>query len=591
MTFDRAAILPEPDLPAGADLLAEGRKAAETVTVGTCAFLRDRGVASEFEWKTRCIAAGEVMTHAQIGFRDFAKTRRAFSEIPEALSKHGYRVDRYGICLDWAMGYPAGARRDDMMGTGLMMTGAGEFASLTAEAPVAPHFGDFIMGMPAAFENTRMALEAGSTSIGNLGQYFTYRLPGWDDDVATTAATVKAMALAAAQPVDVLIHSNLDDGFAALFSDLACTLGAVLLEIHIVEALSGGRVAHCYGHTFTEPVSRLAFQRALAEVSTTPGTMVYGNTVTYGPDEAANYASLAAYLSVDIQGQRTRPTGHAVNPVPVTEAQRIPDVDEIIAAQMFANRLIERTEGQGGWVDDARVDAMAACLVAGGKRFCAAVLKGFAEAGIDTEDPFEMLLAIRRAGARRLEAAFGPGREDPAEPRGRVPVVAATTFVELEAQAEACVASLDDGVRRALRGAGLKGAVATTDVHEYGKVLLDSVLGKLDVELADAGVSVDASALAALAEDTGAGFVAVSTYNGVALDYLKALRAALAARGLDVPVFIGGKLNQVPKGSNTSLPVDVSGELGELGAIACASVEDMLTRLADMARSRKDAAE
>lgn len=589
MSFDRAGILPEPDLPIGADLLAEGRKAAETVTVGDCAFLRDRGVASELAWKTRCMAAGEVMTHAQIGFRDFAKTRRAFTEIPEALGKHGYRVDRYGICLDWAMGYPADARREDMMGTGLMMAGAEEFAALTADAPVAPHFGDFIMGMPAALENTKMALGAGSTSIGNLGQYFTYRLPGWDDDVMTTAETVKAMALAAAQPVDVLIHSNLDDGFAAQFSDLACSLGAVLLEQHVVEGLIGGRVSHCYGHTFTEPVGRIAFQRALADVSTTPGTMVYGNTVTYGPDEAANYASLAAYLSVDIQAQRTRPSGHAVNPVPVTEARRIPDVDEIIAAQMFANRLIERTEGQAGWVDEAAVDAVAARLVEGGGRFCEATLQGLAEAGIDTNDPFEMLLAVRRLGARRLEELYGPGLKDETQPRGRAPVEPATTFTELAAQAEACVASVGATVRGAIRGGALTGAVATTDVHEYGKMLVDTVLEQLDVTLADAGVNVDPEALAALARSGGADFVAVSTYNGVALEYVRRLRAELGRLGLDVPVFIGGRLNQVPKGSNTSMPVDVSGEIAGLGAIACANVEDMLVRLAEIANARDGA--
>ena len=33
-------------------------------------------------------------------------------------------------------------------------------------------------------------LAAGSTSIGNLGQYFTFRLPGFADDVAATEATV-----------------------------------------------------------------------------------------------------------------------------------------------------------------------------------------------------------------------------------------------------------------------------------------------------------------------------------------------------------------------------------------------------------------
>ena len=72
---------------------------------------------------------------------------------------------------------------------------------------------------------------AGSTAIGNLGQYFTFRLPGWDDDVATTAATVTALGLIAGQETEVLVHSNLDDGFAATLSDLASALGVPIIAI------------------------------------------------------------------------------------------------------------------------------------------------------------------------------------------------------------------------------------------------------------------------------------------------------------------------------------------------------------------------
>ncbi|NND49413.1 MAG: hypothetical protein HKN60_04095, partial [Rhizobiales bacterium] len=47
--------------------------------------------------------------------------------------------------------------------------------------------------------------------------------------MASTAATVTALGLIARQSAEVLVHSNLDDGFAALFCDLACAFGAVLL--------------------------------------------------------------------------------------------------------------------------------------------------------------------------------------------------------------------------------------------------------------------------------------------------------------------------------------------------------------------------
>ena len=236
----RTQVFPEAELPDSAALLDEGRKAAKIHTLGPSAFHDHYDVESEAEYKRRCGAEGRVMMHAQTGFRDPAKSRRAYGEIWERLDKAGYRVDRYGICLDWSMGYPAAMRAELPRGTGLIFEGPEDLAAMTATAPAAPHFGDFVIGTPAAFENTVATLAAGSTSIGNLGQYFTFRQPHWDDDVAVTAESLKAMALAASQPVEVLIHSNIDDGFASMFSDLACSLGAVLIEKHIVETLVGG---------------------------------------------------------------------------------------------------------------------------------------------------------------------------------------------------------------------------------------------------------------------------------------------------------------------------------------------------------------
>ena len=584
--LDRAQILPESALPEAEDLLAEGQRLARTVTVGPCPFLTAHDVPSESAYKRRQAAGKKIMFHAQFGYRSLAKSRRAYAEIYERVAAAGYRVDRYGICLDWSMGYPAARRADMPRGTGLILGGPEDFVALTRSAPVAPHFGDFVIGTPAAVENTAAALAAGATSIGNLGQYFTFRMPGWDDDVGTTAEAVKALALCAAQPVEIMIHSNLDDGFAALFCDLACGIGAVLIERYIVEELVGGHVSHCYGHTFSEPLTRLAFQRALARVTETPGSMVYGNTTIFGPGEVENYANLASYLLVDIVAQRDRPTGHGLNPVPVTEAMRIPEIDEIVDAHLFANRLAQRAEGFEALFDLEAAERVAGRLVEGGRRFKERVLSGLAEAGVDTTSPFELLLALRRIGARRLEELFGPGEPRQDALRKRVPVVRATTVAALEAQGEGIAAFLSQPEREAVRRAGFTACVTCTDVHEYGKILLETVLGRLGLEVVDAGVSADPDAVARRAGAAGVDLIAVSTYNGVALHYLQALRREMDRRGLDVPIFIGGKLNQIPEGSPSSLPVDVTGQLWALGAVVCHRVEDMLEELLKMAQER-----
>jgi methylmalonyl-CoA mutase cobalamin-binding subunit len=313
--------------------------------------------------------------------------------------------------------------------------------------------------------------------------------------------------------------------------------------------------------------------------------MVYGNTTIYGPEPVENFANLAGYLLVDVAAQRSRPSGHAVNPVPVTEALRIPEIDEVIDAHLFCLRLIERTGDLKALFDWHEAEVLARRIEKGGRKFKKSVLTALEEGGIDTQNPFEMLLALRRIGAKKLEAYYGPGKASK-KSGARVPVVKSSTLAELEARAEQCVSALDSSRVEALRRAHLEGCVATTDVHEYGKVMVEAVLRGLGITVIDAGVSTDPDVLAQTVLEHQADFVAVSTYNGVALDYLQRLRRQLAKHDLKVPIFIGGKLNQILEESASSMPVDVRREIEQTGAVACRRVEDMIEKLADLVQER-----
>jgi len=412
-------------------------------------------------------------------------------------------------------------------------------------------------------------------AIGNIGQCFTFRLPGYHDDIAAMEATVTALALIAAQDREVLVQSNLDDGFAALFGDLSSSIGAVLLEKHIVETLIGATISHCYGHHFSDPLRRIAFHLALSRVSDAPGTMVYGNTTSYVGTEAQNYASLSAYLQADIHGQHEAPTGHAINPVPVSENDRIPDIDEIIDAQLFAARMIDRAEGYRPLCDLGAAHDMADALVAGGIAFRDRALAGLHAAGIDTDNAFEMLLSLRRIGGRALETAFGSDAAGDG-----TAIVTSPVVEEVAAIAEQRLARVDPQDRARIAEQNMAVIVATTDVHEHGKLVVERLLRAAGVKVHDGGVSVDADRLVAMARTTSADAIAISTYNGVALDYIGQVFAELDKAELDLPVLIGGRMNQIPDGSNTSLPVDVTAEI----ATICHTAEDVVPALLATAR-------
>ncbi|MCK0196215.1 cobalamin-dependent protein [Ancylobacter sp. 6x-1] len=587
LALPRRDQLVPPQLRPGRDLLADGTALARDWQVGRNVFLDAQNVASEADYKRREAAAGRIMQHAHIGFRSVERTIGAIAELHATCARRGVTVDRFGITLDWSMGYPPDERRKRARGTGIVLTGPEDFARITNAAPAAAHFGDFMMGLPGALENVKGALAAGATALGNLGQYFTFRLPDWDDDVATTHATVTALGLIAAQPVEVLVHSNLDDGFAGLFADMSSALGMVLIEKYIVEDLIGARASHCFGHHFTAPLVRLAFHQALASVSDAPGTMIFGNTVSYKSVPAGNFASLASYLQADIWALTRTHTGHAINPVPVTENERIPDIDEILDAQTFATRLAGHARESAGLIDYAQVDALAERLVEGGRRFAARTLEGLAEIGIDTRDPAQLMLALRRIGPRRIEAAFGAGTPDASAWGGRRAVALAEWVEELEHDALGWAGSVPapDAARlraRPPKARPLKAIVGSSDVHEHGKNLVERTLQHLGVETIDAGASVDADDLASAAVAAGADVIAISTYNGIALTYAREVKAALARLGAAIPVCIGGRLNQIPDDSNSGLPVDVTADIAALGVTPCTTPTDLATLLATL---------
>lgn len=580
-----AALVPSTLRP-GSDLLAEGRAMARAWRVGRNLFLDAMSVASEADYKRQMAAQGRIMQHAHIGFRSVDRTLEAIRTVHESCAARGVTVDRFGITLDWSMGYPIAERDRRSRGTGIVLAGPEDFARITGVVPAAAHFGDFMLGLPGAVENTRAALAAGVTTVGNLGQYFTFRLPDWDDDVATTEATVTALGLIAAQPVEVLVHSNLDDGFAGLFADMSSALGMVLIEKYIVEDLIGARASHCYGHHFTAPLVRLAFHRALTRVTDTPGSMIFGNTVSYRSTPAGNYASLSSYLQADIWSLCRNHSGHAINPVPVTENERIPDTDEIVDAQVFAGRLVEHASASLGLIDLASVDALAAELVRGARAFSSNVLAGLGETGIDIRDPAALMLALRRIGPRRLEALYGAGLPDRDAWGGRRALALAEWVEELQHATASWLDKVAPPTRRTIAEGRLRVCVASSDVHEHGKNLIEHLLTRLGAEPIDGGTSTDPDDLVAIALAEGCDVIAISTYNGIALRFAGEVIAALDRAGRRMPICIGGRLNQIPDDSNSGLPVDVTSEIAALGAVPCETPEQMVAELEALVAAR-----
>ncbi|NLE95658.1 MAG: hypothetical protein GX600_08275 [Dehalococcoidia bacterium] len=566
------------ELPDASSLIAEGRTIAAELTLGRSLFCEQQDVASEAEYKERCKADGTIMYHAHVGMDSWPATVEALRHIHQAARDGGYHVDRAGICLDRRMAVPEALRDSIPAETGPLITTPDEWREIGQVVPIQPHMGDFMIGFPAATTNTIHALQAGVTTIGNLSQYFAHEAPMWKDPVATVAETIRAIAILGARREDgLLLHSYLEDGFGALFFDCATVAGWAYLERYIVEELLGARLSHCIGGLTTDPIKRVGWVFALDEIHDhdCTGSMIYGDTISLTRDFPHNWAVVGEYLLWDILAQLECPTGHAVHPLPITEAIRIPSAEEIAESQTFGRQVERAARRMHRTVVFGPARAFACQMVDAGRQICEDALAGLVDAGVDIRNPLEMLYVLRGLGPVEFERHFGAGELN--EDTGRRQPLAATDMCARSlAIIEEHMSFFTTARMRGLMG-GRRLLLASTDVHQHALFVLEALLRQAGAAVISLGPEQNAADVAEGAEEHGVEAILLSTHNGMALEYAQQLQAELTRRGVDSPVLMGGVLNQ--KMAGQPLPADVTVDLKRLGIHTGALADGSVGRL------------
>ncbi len=569
------------ELPSGASLVEQGLELGARVQAGRSAFCRRHGVASEVEFKRARIAAGELQWSMIMGLASLEEQIEALGFLDRVGEQTGVVIDRGLIIPNWVTGLPERLRERAPKGTSFVLGGVEDHVRIAQAAPIMPCFNDFHIGSPAAVPNTLAAIQAGGSYMGVLAQY-VWSLPYSDDDVELVAENVKAIAIVAQKWTEgVVVDSYLDDGMPAEFADNVSMIGYACLERHVVERLCGARYATGFGQLISDIPTKLSIWLALAEVLAAdhpPLSYLYGNTIDASDTViAGNYGISAAEIVAFAATERRFRTGVAFLPNPITEKLQVPTVQEIADIHAAARSAAAKSRDLEDLLDFSAVEADRDVLVEQGTRFFANALRVLGELGVDVGDPLQMLLGIRRLGAQRLEQLCHPGARDDALPNGIV-AFSPTEFTKRSAEI------IRSEVQR-IRSAGIGDVVrrrpfivGSADTHVYGTFVLAGVLRALDAEVHDAGVDRDPEHFAALLRgrhDRPA--VAISTHNGQCVSYTRRLMTLLPAD--DRPdVFIGGKLNTIADGD--SEPRDASQLLRELGAVPCATIEDLVRHVA-----------
>lgn len=567
------------DLPDGRELVRAAKERAAGIPVGRARYVEMHGVKSDREYKERCRADGTITTYINLGYKTWDETRAALDEIVAAGEKRHFTLDRVSLIPDRRMGLPPGLREQALAETGIMMYTEEDWNGAARDTPVMPIWNDHNVGSPAATVNTEALLRAGFGYIGSLAQH-QYGYPLWDDDAAQMAECVQAVGMIAAKREDgVVLESYVEDGFCASFHDLATSLGWCMFHRYVAEELIGAAHSQSFGSTFADPLRKQAHGLAMDAINTNrvPPSFTHGDTNSFGVEDDfdRNAVIVATDVMYTIARELKHPTGGAVHATPVSEASRIPTVEELIESLVIASEAEARARACPGIVDWAPIYEMRDRIVAGGRRFLDNLLRGLAEIGVDTRDPLQLLLATRRLGASTIEELFNAGEPDSGYPRGFAPVEPTDTLVRLLAAKDQVLRGLRrDGELPDLRGISV--VAASADIHEYGLFVLVEALEACGAKVIPLGTSVHSPEIAKVSVETAADAVAVSTYNGMALSLGRQLREELSQRGVSPAVYLGGRLNEdLEEGEAT----DVRPMLKAEGINPCDSVEEMARSL------------
>jgi len=572
-------------LPKGMDLVEEGKKIGETIRIGTTAFEKERNMSFE-EWWLNETVEGNIKLFPQMGLRTIDEHVEATGKLYEECRKRGLDFGAMYVTSSVVNGLPDDVRGKAPRGTSFIYESPEDYKRIMQAAPIFVAFADHVVGCPNSVENATNALNAGGVAMGTFSQ-FSWKYPCWDDDVGQIAETLKAVGILASKRDNFAnLGSYIGDGVAGSFLDHASDVGYALLEQYIVDKLCGAAynasVGGLIGHLPSKLATWLAIFEAGKAESFDPVVGHYeGNTVDVTEDTAANWGILLGdFIPFAVMERRYR-TGAFYNPKPVTEALRVPTLDEIIDAAVACNAAMPRVLEieEAGIFDDTEILKLRDVLVENGRKFFENILKGLPDMGVDIQDPLQIMLAITRLGGGKLEEMFHPGERDSSRYRGFVPFAVTDLFKKSDPLANTYIETArDEGLGGAVEGRKI--IVGSADTHEFGLYVLSRVVNEVGGKAVSGGVELDPEQVLDLASKEGTPYIAISIHNGQCVGWGEQLMREAMRRNQEIQVFMGGTLNAMEE--SCTEPVDATEKLIELGITPCENPLDMARKMAQL---------
>ena len=554
---------PHPD---GNALVREGREMGRDIPFGLSRFRRETGWKSFLEYRKQARRDGRICWNILIGLATLEEELDGIGKLAEFSKRTGMTIDMIQPIPSGLVAVPKAIRDKAPATTSYVLDGFDQYKAHVEAAPIEVTFNDYHLASPTGLETTIHAIRAGSSLIGEFSQII-WGYPGCDDDLGRFCDMMKALGIIASKhDEEVMVKTYLDDGYAGYFVDCASYIAYAMLEHYICTELCGARYFIAYGGLLSEMDTRMGIALALDKVLSTEDqpALYYINSSTnlqWDHDIHGNYGMSIKEFLFEILVEKKYRMGLGINPVSITEKIAVPTLRELLDILAAGKRTEENAEAWLPYMDFTKLEEMRDVMVEQGTQMYHNILEGFEAAGIDTHDPLELVMVLRKFNPLRFEQMFHPStyRGANAELVPFYPTVLGRQTVKMRDD-------LIEQARQERLGGCLKGKKLITvsgDAHTYGLMLVEGVLNYAGASIVNGGVDVDAADLLDLADEEGTDIVCVSCHNGQALDYGRQLIQLAAERRKHYLIFMGGLLNAILPGD--SEPTIIADRLEALG--------------------------
>ena len=561
--------------PDGKKLVQEGREMAKDIKWKKSRFLEEYGFDSHLQYRKRNLAEGKQTYQLLVGLSTLEEELDAIKEMDAFHKRTGFEVRSLQSIPSSLVGLPPEYWEGAPKPTSYMMEKKEDWDAHTDAAPVDICWQDWHLASPNNLNTTKYALEAGSSRLGCFST-FIWDYPGYSDEINRYSDMCRTMGILSAKKnegLDCITYP--EDGMPGFFMDVVSYMGYEMVEHWIIEELCDARMAFSFGGLLSEILPRMSFALALEKLYGTPEHpfVTYYNGSTneqWDHDIETNYGLGASEMLIEsiINLKYNMPV--VINPVSITEALRVPTLEELFNIVKCGIGVERKAKEWLEIIDFTKFEEMRDLLIEKGTEFYNNVMTGFKEAGVNINDPLEMIVTLKHFDPVRFEQEFSPSIQEYGSFHPYVPTVLGRETMEKK---EEIVDDLKSkGYENALKGK--KVICASADGHSYGLLLIDQVWSEMNADVVNSGTYMEPSFVLDLADEEDADAICVSVHCGQILDYAKQLAAQEEKRGKKYKILLGGMLNAMVPGYTE--PIDVSDMVEELGISATNDFEEQI---------------